>query len=122
MKTNNQWIVKSLVAVILASAILTTPAIAKTTITGVINESYEIVTDNGDVYEVGDTAIGEKLATTQVGNRVTVTGEVTETTDFKTIDVEHYTVAPDDAREVEPMEEVESMEDDFEDSGEMEME
>ena len=61
------------------------------TITGTINDTYQIVAENGTVYEVADTDMGNDLLN-HVGNKVEVTGEVIVEEGVKVINVKSYNV------------------------------
>ncbi|MDH4204335.1 MAG: hypothetical protein OEV45_02295 [Desulfobacteraceae bacterium] len=61
------------------------------TITGMINDTYQIVADNGTVYEVADTDMGNDLLN-NVGKTVEVMGEVVEEEGVKVINVKSYKI------------------------------
>jgi hypothetical protein len=61
------------------------------TITGTINDTYQIVADNGTVYEVADTDMGNDMLD-HVGKTVKVIGEVIEEDGVKVINVKSYNV------------------------------
>jgi hypothetical protein len=62
------------------------------TILGTVNDYYEIETDDGDVYEIGDNEQGDELVG-YVGARVEVTGTVEEDEDgVKILTVMSFTV------------------------------
>ena len=61
------------------------------TITGTVNDSYQIETDDGTVYDVVENEKGNEVAE-QVGMRVKVTGTVEEDEDMKLIDITSYTI------------------------------
>ena len=61
------------------------------TITGTINDSYQIVSENGTVYEVADTDMGNDLLN-HVGKTVEVFGEVSEEEGVKIINVKSYKI------------------------------
>ena len=60
-------------------------------IIGTVNEYSQIVADNDQVYEIGDTEKGEELAQL-VDRRVIVTGTVIEEEDTKVVMVTSYEV------------------------------
>ena len=60
-------------------------------LTGTINDTYQIVADNGTVYEVADTDMGNDLLN-HVGKTVKVIGEVIEEDGVKVINVKSYNV------------------------------
>ena len=78
---------------ILMIVLLCGPAISDESIViiGTINEYSQIVADNDQVYEIGDTEKGEELAQL-VDRRVRVTGTVIEEEDTKVIMVTSYEV------------------------------
>lgn len=61
------------------------------TITGTVNDSYQIETDDGTVYDVVENEKGDEVAE-QVGMRVRVTGTVMEDEDQRSINITSYTV------------------------------
>ena len=74
---------------------ITTVGVAKeTTITGEVNDNYQVVSSDGKIYEVADTAKGNELVTDYVSKKVKVTGTVEkiEEEDAEMITVTHYTV------------------------------
>jgi len=62
-----------------------------TTITGTINDNYQIVTDDGNVYDVEDNEKGAEVVDL-VGKKITVTGMVNETDEMKVISITSYEV------------------------------
>ena len=88
--------VRRLIIGILALAFITFlsfPAISADTrtITGTVNDYYQIETDDGTVYDVVENEKGDEVAE-QVGMRVKVTGTVEEDEDMKLINITSYTV------------------------------
>ena len=88
--------VRTLIIGILALAFITflsLPAISAETrtITGTVNDYYQIETDDGTVYDVVENEKGDEVAE-QVGMRVKVTGTVEEDEDMKLINITSYTV------------------------------
>ena len=65
----------------------------KKTIVGVVTESYQIVTDNDEVYDIGENEIGDKIIE-NAGKKVRATGKVEydEETDSRTIIIDSFTV------------------------------
>jgi hypothetical protein len=85
-----RWIAAGIICVF--SFICSNPVFAgEITITGMINDTYQIVADNGTVYEVADTDMGNDLLN-NVGKTVEVTGEVVEEEGVKVINVKSYKV------------------------------
>jgi hypothetical protein len=72
---------------------LSFPAISaeQRTITGTVNDYYQIESDDGTVYDVVENEKGDEVAE-QVGMRVKVTGTVEEDEDMKTINITSYTI------------------------------
>jgi len=62
------------------------------TIVGTVNEDYQIVVDDGDVYEVAYTEKGNEMVDKCVGKQVKATGVVEELEDMKTISITSYEV------------------------------
>ena len=61
------------------------------TITGTVNENYQIVADTGEIYEVADTEKGDEVIDL-IGKKVKVTGTVEESEDMKIITIISYEV------------------------------
>ena len=61
------------------------------TITGIVSDGYQIVTDKGEIYEIGANEKGDELGD-MVGEKVKVTGSVTEEDETKVIMVTKYEV------------------------------
>ena len=68
------------------------PALAdKVTIVGEVNDNQEIVTE-GQIYRVGDSAVGDELALNYISQRVKVVGRIVEDEEGKIIIVESFEV------------------------------
>ena len=81
-----------ILAVLVLILMLATPVLAtEVTLIGKVNDSYQIETDQGDVYEVADTEMGNELLN-HIGKKVEVTGTVAEEEGVKTITVAVYVV------------------------------
>lgn len=74
--------------VLLASPALTGDTM---TITGTVNENAQIVTDDGKVYDVVDSEMGDEVAE-MVDKKVKVTGTVQEDEDQMMITITNYEV------------------------------
>jgi len=86
------WIAAGIICVFSFMMVCSNPVFAgDITITGMINDTYQIVADNGTVYEVADTDMGNDLLN-NVGKTVEVTGEVVEEEGVKVINVKSYKV------------------------------
>lgn len=87
-----RWIAAWAICVFSFILICSNPVFAgEITITGTINDTYQIVSDDGTVYEVADTDMGDDLLN-HVGKVVEVTGEVIEEEGVKVINVQSYKV------------------------------
>ena len=87
-----RWIAAGVICVFSFILICSNPLFAgEITITGTINDAYQIVADNGTVYEVADTDMGDDLLN-HVGKTVEVVGEVVEEDGVKVINVKSYKV------------------------------
>ena len=85
-----RWIAAGIICVFSLILICSNPVFAsEITITGTINDTYQIVSDNGTVYEVADTDMGDDLLN-HVGQTVEVTGELVEEEGVKVINVKSY--------------------------------
>ena len=72
--------------------IFTFPALAdKVTLVGEVNDNQEIVTE-GQIYTVGDSAVGDDLVLNYISQRVKVVGRVVETEDGNVIIVDFFEV------------------------------
>lgn len=87
-----RWTAAAILCVISFILICSSPVFAdEITITGTINDTYQIVAVNGTVYEVADTDMGNDLLN-HVGKTVEVIGEVVEEEGAKVINVKSYKV------------------------------
>lgn len=68
------------------ASIATTPI----TLVGEVNDSYQIVDSNGEVYDIADTAEGNDLADQHIGEKVRVTGTIEQDEETKFILVTDY--------------------------------
>jgi len=70
----------------------TSPALAdKVTLVGEVNDNQEIVTE-GQIYRVGDSAVGDELVLNYISQRVKVVGRVIEDEEGKIIIVDSFEV------------------------------
>ena len=92
MKKNKKLLFVGLLAMLMI-AFLSGPAISadSVTIVGIMNDSYQIVTDNDQVYEIAEGEKGDELIEF-VDKRVKVTGTVEEDDGAKLITVTSYEV------------------------------
>lgn len=81
-----------ILAVLVLTLMLAAPVFAsEVTVIGKVNDSYQIETDLGEIFEVADTAIGNELLE-HIGKKVEVSGTVSEEEGVKTIKVATYIV------------------------------
>ena len=86
------WIAAGIICVFSFILICSNPVFAgEITINGTINDTYQIVADNGTVYEVSDTDMGTDMLD-HVGKTVKVIGEVFEEDGVKVINVKSFNV------------------------------
>ncbi len=72
--------------------LFTFPALAdKVTLVGEVNDNQEIVTE-GQIYTVGDSAVGDDLVRNYISQRVKVVGRIVESEEGKVIIVESFEV------------------------------
>ena len=92
MKKNRRRLIIGILALAFI-AFLSFPALSAETrtITGTVNDYYQIETDDGTVYDVVENEKGDEVAE-QVGTRVKVTGTVEEDEDMKLINITSYTI------------------------------
>lgn len=62
------------------------------TITGEVNDSYQIVDSQGAVYEVADTTEGNELVENHIGEKATVTGTLEQDQEVKIITVTKFQI------------------------------
>ena len=81
-----------LTLVLLTLGPLAATASGPVTINGEVNESYQIVDGDGQVYEVADTTQGNDLVENHIGEKVKVTGTVDQDQDVKIITVTDFQI------------------------------
>jgi len=86
---------KLMVNIVMISIVLwlcTLPALAdKVTLIGEVNDNQEIVTE-GQIYTVGDSAVGDDLVRNYISQRVKVVGRVVDGVEGKVIVVDFFEV------------------------------
>jgi hypothetical protein len=89
----NRKITTKLLAIVLTIALILSVQVfaAEITIIGTINDIYQIVTEEGEIYEVADNDLAGELSK-YVGQTVMVTGTLIENDDVKTILVKEYEI------------------------------
>ena len=92
MKKNNKLLFAGFVTMLMI-AFLAGPAISEksVTIVGIVNDSYQIVTDNDQVYEIAENEKGDELIEL-VDQKVKVKGTIEEDDGTKVITVTSYEV------------------------------
>jgi hypothetical protein len=64
------------------------------TLSGEINDSYQVVADDGQTYEVADNEKGNELVLNHIGERVKVSGSVEEEDDVRILTVSSFEILP----------------------------
>ena len=95
MKKYSRWMSINLLTIFI-TVIVTGATFAKDekkTIEGIVTESYQIVTDNNEVYDIGESVAGDQIIE-QAGKKVKATGKVEydQETDSRTITIESFKV------------------------------
>jgi hypothetical protein len=93
MSHRGRSLLVGLVVVLLASffSMMVATAAEQVTIVGTVNEDYQVVTDDNQVYEIDENEKGDELVQ-QVNKRVKVTGTVEEDGGQKFIMVSSYQI------------------------------
>jgi cell division protein FtsL len=93
MKRGKMTFMMALITIALISAIpFSAMASEAMTIQGEVNDSYQIVDDNGQVYEIADTAQGNDLVENHIGEKAKVVGTVQQDQDVKIITVTAFEI------------------------------
>ena len=93
MKRGKMTFMMALITIALISAIpFSAMASEAMTIQGEVNDSYQIVDDNGQVYEIADTAQGNDLVENHIGEKAKVVGTVQQDQDVKIISVTAFEI------------------------------
>jgi hypothetical protein len=92
MRKKVKKLIANFVMISIVLGIFAFPALAdKATLVGEVNDNQEIVTE-GQVYTVGDSAVGDDLVRNYISQRVKVVGRIVETEDGKVIIVDSFEV------------------------------
>jgi hypothetical protein len=87
-----RWIAMGIICVLSFGLLVSNAVFAnEATIVGKVNDSYQIVTKDGAVYEVADTDVGNDLLN-HVGETVEAAGMISEEDGVKVIKVTSYMV------------------------------
>ena len=93
MKRGKMTFMTVLITLVLMSAIpLAAMASEPVTIQGEVNDSYQIVDSNGQVYEIAETEKGNDLVENHIGEKAKVVGTVQQDQDVKTITVTAFEI------------------------------
>ena len=78
-------------------------AVEPTTIVGEVDDEFQIVATDGEIYTIADTEIGIEVATKHVGEvvKAVCTISYSEEDDMKVVTIKSYKVVPRDVTEVE---------------------
>jgi len=92
MWEKNNKIIANFVMLSMVLWIFAFPALAdKVTLVGEVNDNQEIVAE-GQIYTVGDSAVGDDLVRNHISHRVKVVGRIVEGEEGKIIIVESFEV------------------------------
>jgi hypothetical protein len=76
-----------------AVCLLVSPVAAfKITLVGEVNDNEQFLSDNDEIYEIDNNAVGEDLVLNYIAQKVKVVGILKETRDSKIIKVESFEV------------------------------
>lgn len=76
-----------------AVCLLVSPVAAfKITLVGEVNDNEQFLSDNDEIYEIDNSAVGEDLVLNYIAQKVKVVGILKETRDSKIIKVESFEV------------------------------
>jgi len=79
MKRKKTFFAVSVMAFLIVSMFLSTNVLAEEiTIKGEVNDNYQIVTEDGQIYEVAGNDKGDEMVLNNVGKIVTITGTIEE--------------------------------------------
>ena len=93
MQNKRKWVAFSIFAALIISMVFSGNVLAEQiTITGEVNDNYQIVSSDGQIYEVADTEKGNEVVINLISQTVKVTGTVTEADGVKTIAITSYEV------------------------------
>ncbi len=81
----------AVVMVMLVIALSSTAMADNITVTGEVNDNYQLIAD-GQIYEIADTPVGNELAENHISEKVKVVGTVQDSDDLKIITVVSYQV------------------------------
>ncbi|WP_372683719.1 hypothetical protein [Desulfosarcina sp.] len=93
MKQRGIKLMMVLITLVLMSAIpLSAMASEPVTIQGEVNDSYQIVDSNGQVYEIAETEKGNELVENHIGEKAKVVGTLQQDQDVKILTVTTFEI------------------------------
>jgi len=92
MRRSKKTAVVGLIVAVLLTVLPLAAAAESATFEGEVNDSYQIVASDGQVYEVTDTSQGNELVENHIGEKVKVTGTVEQEGDTKVITITTFQV------------------------------
>jgi hypothetical protein len=96
MKTKDRsFFIGLLVFFILSAMFLTKAQAEQVALVGEVNDTYQIVGEDGQIYEVAADEIGNQVVLTLISQKVKVTGTIKEKNDVKIITILSYEVLED---------------------------
>jgi hypothetical protein len=79
IKRRNLFFAVGVIAFLMVSMFLSTNVLAEEiTIRGEVNDKYQIVSEDGQIYEVADTEKGDEVVFQNIGKIVTINGTIEE--------------------------------------------
>ena len=90
--SSGKWVRLAVIIAMLTASLSTVALAADNSIVGEVNDNYQIVSADGQIYEIADTPEGNDLAENHIGEKVKVTGALEERDDMKIITVTSYQV------------------------------
>lgn len=91
-KGNNKIMVVLVALITIVIFPLAVSAADTVTIEGEVNDSYQIVDSNGQVYEIGETSQGNVLVENHMGEKAKVTGTLAKDGDAQIISVTKFEI------------------------------
>ncbi len=86
MKRKKIFFAVGFMALLIVSMFLSTNVLAEEiTIKGEVNDNYQIVTEDGQIYEVAGNDKGDEVVLNNIGKIVTITGTIEESDDGEKI-------------------------------------
>jgi cell division protein FtsL len=93
MKRGKMKFMTVLITLVLISAVpLAAMASEPVTIQGEVNDSYQVVDSNGQVYEIAETEKGNDLVENHIGEKAKVVGTLQQDQDVKIITITEFEI------------------------------